>query len=280
MTHMPVYLLLVACSAVFAVDAQSGNNTELCGPGWVDATEAKLAVTDGAGHGPDLGSAEWAEALNRRLGGRHQPGTQAWCDWVTQQLAVKPSAKPSSKPSSKPSGKPSGPAFDCKQVPANSAEALICQQPQLSQLDLQLQQVFAKAAVLAANEQPPLLKAEQRGWIKGRNECWKDADEVACMQDAYQRRIAELQARYRLVSRRGPLRYQCGGAPADELVLSYFATQPATLIAERGDSVSLMFLQPNGTDYLGRNETLWPQQDGVRLQWGYEAPVLTCLPVQ
>ncbi len=265
-------LLFVVTVAAFAVDADTSSGTELCGPGWVKATEARLAVTDGAGHGPDLGSTEWAEALTRRLGGHAQPGTQAWCDWVTQQLKVKPSGNPS--------GKDSGPGFDCKQVPANSAEALICQNPRLSQLDQQLQQVFTKAAALAANEHPPLLKAEQRGWIKGRNECWKDANEVACMQDAYQRRIAELQARYRLVSMRGPLRYQCGAAPADDLILSYFATEPATLIAERGDSVSLMFLQPNGTDYLGRNETLWPQQDSVRLQWGYEAPVLTCRPVQ
>ena len=264
MANLRNFHLLVACVVAFTVNADTSSDTELCEPGWVAATEAKLAVTDRAGHGPDLGSAEWAEALTRRLGGHDKPGTKAWCDWVSQQLQVKPS----------------GPAFDCKQVPAKSAEALICQHPQLSQLDLQLQQVFAQASVLAINEHPPQLKAEQRGWIKGRNDCWKDANEVACMQDAYQRRIAELQARYRLVSMRGPLHYQCGVSPADELVLSYFATQPATLIAERGDSVSLMFLQANGTDYVGRNETLWPLPDGVRLQWGYEAPVLTCRPQQ
>lgn len=71
------FLLLVACVAVFAVDADTSTGSELCGPGWVEATEAKLAVTDSAGHGPDLGSAEWAEALTRRLGGHHQPGTKA-----------------------------------------------------------------------------------------------------------------------------------------------------------------------------------------------------------
>jgi len=266
MTQMRTFLLLAASMVAFDLLADTGVNTELCAPGWVRATEATLAVSDNAGHGPDLGSAEWAQALTKRLGGYsgHQPGSPGWCDWVTGQLRVKHS----------------GPAFDCKRVRANSAEALICQNPQLSQLDLQLHQVFASATALAANEQPPLLKAEQRGWIKGRDECWKDDDEIACMQQLYQRRIAELQARYRLVPMRGPLRYQCGAVPADELVLSYFATNPATLLAERGDSVSLMFLQPNGTDYLGRNETLWPQQDGVRLQWGYEAPVLSCRQLQ
>lgn len=256
-------LLFAAAVVLNMVAAASNATTALCGPGWIEATEAKLAVTDGAGHGPDPGSAEWADALTRRLGGHQQPGTQAWCDWVSQQLQRK-------------SGRP---AFDCKQVPGDSAEALICNDPRLSQLDQQLAQVFAKASAQAAHEHPPLLKAEQRGWIKGRDECWKDAAQIACMQDAYQRRIAELQARYRLVPMRGPLRYQCGVTPADELILSFFATEPATVIAERGDSVSLMFLQQNGSHYIGRNETLWLQQDSVRLQWGYEAPVFSCRPV-
>ncbi len=257
-------LHFAACVLLSMVAAASSATTELCGPGWVEATEAKLAVTDGAGHGPDPGSEEWANALTTRLGGHQQPGTLAWCDWVSQQLQVKHSA----------------PAIDCKQAGANSVEALICQNPRLSQLDQQLAKVFAKASALAVNEHPPQLKAEQRGWIKGRNDCWKEADQIACMQDAYRRRIAELQARYRLVSMRGPLHYQCGVTPVDDLVLSYFATEPATLIAERGDSVSLMFLQQNGSHYVGRNETLWPQQGGVRLQWGYEAPIFSCRPVK
>ncbi len=79
MANLRNFPLLVACVVACTVEAATSTETELCGPGWVDATEAKLAITDSAGHGPDLGSAEWAEALTRRLGGHHQPGTTDWC---------------------------------------------------------------------------------------------------------------------------------------------------------------------------------------------------------
>jgi len=60
------------------------------------------------------------------------------------------------------------------------------------------------AAKKAVNEYPPVLKAEQHGWIKGRNDCWKEADKRKCVEESYRRRIAELQSRYRLVSAKGP----------------------------------------------------------------------------
>ena len=38
------------------------------------------------------------------------------------------------------------------------------------------------------------IKTTQRGWIGGRNECWKSEDSRACTEKAYRTRIAELQA--------------------------------------------------------------------------------------
>lgn len=110
--------------------------------------------------------------------------------------------------------------------------------------------------------QPNLLPAEQRGWIKGRNECWKSADKKQCVTEEYQRRIYELQARYALVTSKGPFRFVCGESPANELIVTFYETEQPTLIAERGDSVSLMYLQPSGsgTKYQGRNESFWEHQ--------------------
>jgi uncharacterized protein len=123
-----------------------------------------------------------------------------------------------------------------------------------------------------------VLHAEQRGWIKGRNDCWKSADKRACVQDEYVRRIAELQARYRLVPGRGPFSFACDGNPANEVVVTYFQTEPPTLIAERGDSTSLMFQQPSasGARYLGRNESFWEHQGVATIVWGYGAPKMRC----
>ena len=104
-----------------------------------------------------------------------------------------------------------------------------------------------------------MLKAEQRGWIKGRDECWKGDDERACVAEAYRSRIAELQARYRLLPSTGSAVYVCDGQPANEVTATYFATDPPTAIAERGDQVSLMYQQPSGQ----RRQVSGPERDDL-----------------
>ena len=171
------------------------------------------------------------------------------------------------------------PSFDCGRVGSGSIEAMVCGDESLSRLDRDLAHAYAAARAKAGNQHPPTLAAEQRGWIKGRNDCWKAADRRACAMDAYRERIAELQARYRLVEDNGVVRYACNGRPADELTVTYFATDPPSAIAERGDSVSMMFLRraDNGPRYVGRNEWLLQEhQDEVRVQWGYGTPEFRC----
>ena len=148
-------------------------------------------------------------------------------------------------------------------------------------MDRKLADVYAAASAKAVNEHPPQLKAEQRGWIKGRDDCWKADDRRACVRDEYRRRIAELQARYRLVPHRGPFTFVCDGNPANEVVVTFFATEPSTMIAEHGDGVSLMFQQPSasGTRYQGRNERFWEHQGEARVTWGYGAPEMRCRKV-
>ena len=123
---------------------------------------------------------------------------------------------------------------------------MVCADAELSALDRKLAEVFAAASQKATNEHPPVLKAEQRGWIKGRNDCWKNENQRRCVQEEYTRRIAELQARYRLVPLNGPIRFVCDGNPANEVITTFFQTEPPTLIAERGDETSFMILQPSG----------------------------------
>jgi len=171
-----------------------------------------------------------------------------------------------------------GPSYACDKVRAGSVEAMICEDNGLAILDRKLSAVFAAASHKAANEQPPLLKVEQRGWIKGRNDCWKSDDERGCIQDEYQRRIAELQASYRLVPARGPVAFVCDGNVRNEVLVTFFQTDPPTLIAEYGDSISLMYLQPggSGTWYQGRNEIFWEHQGEALITWGYDVPEMRC----
>jgi uncharacterized protein len=171
-----------------------------------------------------------------------------------------------------------GPSYACDKVAAGSIEEMICRDGGLSALDRELSRVYAEASKKAADEHPPVLRAEQRGWIKGRNDCWKSNDQHRCVEDAYLRRIAELQAKYRLAPAIGPVTYACDGKPSDEVVATFFRTDPPTLIAERGESVSLMYQQPSGSGarYQGRNETFWEHHGEALITWGDGAPKMRC----
>lgn len=170
-----------------------------------------------------------------------------------------------------------GPSFDCSKA-SGSIEEMICDDHELSALDRKMAEVYTAAKKIAVDERPPVLKSEQRGWIKGRNDCWKSADKRKCVKENYRRRIAELQARYRLVPANGPFWYACDGDTRNEVIVTFFETDPPTLEAERGDQVSLMYLEPSGsgTKYQGRNESLWEHQGEATIVWGHGSPEMRC----
>jgi uncharacterized protein len=170
------------------------------------------------------------------------------------------------------------PAFDCGQAAPGSIEEMICKDDGLAALDRALAAVYRSALRKAASERPPVLRVEQRGWAKGRNDCWKSEDKRSCVEKAYKLRIAEIQARYRLVPGKGPVRYVCDGDPNNEVLATFFQTDPPTLIAEWGDQVSLMYLQPSasGARYQGRNESLWEHQGEARVTWGFGSTEMRC----
>jgi hypothetical protein len=84
--------------------------------------------------------------------------------------------------------------------------------------------------------------------------------------------------RYRLVAGKGPAFYACDGDPRNEVIATFFQTDPPTLIAERRDRVSLMYLQlaGSGAKYQGRNESLWEHQGEAVITWGYGRPEMRC----
>ena len=174
------------------------------------------------------------------------------------------------------------PSFDCSKADIGgtdkpSTETIICQKPELSKLDSQLDEVYQQA-LQKSGTSSQTLKAMQRGWIKGRNDCWKSEEQVSCIKNSYLHRISELQARYQLVDSKGPFRFVCENNPKNEFIITFYDTEPATLIAERGDQESLMHsvVSASGSKYQGRNEIFWEHQGEATITWGYEAPELTC----
>jgi uncharacterized protein len=176
-----------------------------------------------------------------------------------------------------------GPAFDCAKADGE-VEKLICQDEGLAALDRKLDEVYKAALAKARNEMPPALKAEQRGWIKGRDECWKATGEDNpafltaswqatsvhdCVEGQYQLRISELQSLYRLVEEKGPVFYACENNPANELVATFFETDPPTARIERGDRSATAWLVPTGSGsrYEGQNLEFWTRGDEATVNW-------------
>jgi uncharacterized protein len=277
-----LFVVLIAQVQPNRAGAANQGKGDFCTQQWYRFIEDKVATGDGQGHGPDLGSTEWQSVVEFKLGIRGkaevpQRNSDAWCHHIDQIVRSTRMEEAKSGKSSH-SAKAGAPSFACNSVKPGSIEAMVCADAELSNLDRKLAEVFAAATKKATNEHPPMLKAEQRGWIKGRNDCWKSENQRGCIQEEYTRRIAELQARYRLVPFNGPVRFVCNGNPANEVITTFFQTEPPTLIAERGDGTSFMILQPSGsgTRYQGRNETFWEHQGAATITWGYGEPEMHC----
>jgi uncharacterized protein len=65
-------------------------------------------------------------------------------------------------------------------------------------MDLDKERAAVYKQALPKETKDDMLKAHQRGWIKGRDDCWKADDEKKCMADEYRLRIKELKEKYGL----------------------------------------------------------------------------------
>ncbi len=144
------------------------------------------------------------------------------------------------------------PSFDCAKA-ESSAEDLICADSDLAALDRRVAERFAAALETArgldvgARAAEDELRAFQRGWIKGRDECWKADDLHDCVAFAYLRREGELVAEWLLQNPTAIAFWTCGGYPANEVVTYFFDTGLPSLRFERGDSIDTGVLVPTGS---------------------------------
>jgi uncharacterized protein len=174
-----------------------------------------------------------------------------------------------------------GPAFDCAKA-QGEVEQLICKDAALAALDRKLDGVY-KAASAKAREMLSTLRTEQRGWVSGRNECWKatNADNAmyltaswtatsvrACVEAQYRMRIAELQALYQLVTPK-TVTFACQNNPANAIVGDFFDTDPPTARLERGDRVVTVYQvrAASGAKYEGQNVEFWTKGQEASVSW-------------
>lgn len=172
-----------------------------------------------------------------------------------------------------------GPAFDCTKA-QGEVEELICSDASLAALDQKLAEVYREASAKAKDGLATELRETQRGWIGGRNDCWKAKQQTwitatwtvdtvqDCVAAQYRLRTSELQAAWQLLPPQ-TVSYACQNNPANEVVASFFATDPATIRLERGDrTVTLWQVGAAGEGkYEGQNVSLIHDGGMVQVSW-------------
>ena len=161
------------------------------------------------------------------------------------------------------------PTFDCAKV-SGQVETVICKDAGLIALDRKMAGVYAAAmkkwpANIASTE-----RARQRGWIKGRNDCWKESDVRACVEESYRTRMVELQIGAGLVTVPKPVEFACTGGPDQPFTASYYAqTEPASAVLTFGNDQVITFATPvaSGTRYVAANVELREHQGQVTVSW-------------
>lgn len=153
------------------------------------------------------------------------------------------------------------PSFDCAKA-SGEVEQLICKDATLARLDNQLSALWPKAIKGMSDEEKKQEKAMQRGWIKGRNECWKGSDMRACVEQNYLTRITELQIKGGQVMVPAPVGYRCG----DTRLTVYFYNETAQSAAvinlsDKGAAPQQLLAfnvrTASGAKYEGQNLSLW-----------------------
>ena len=146
---------------------------------------------------------------------------------------------------------------------------MICGDAALAALDRKLVDVYAAASKAASADQKNRLFAEQQSWLVDRNRCTGAPDRVVCARDQYTRRIADLQAQFKLVASRGPFRFICDKDPANLLTAQYFQTDPPTArFFHDGRTVTAFIARAgSGARYDNANISYWEHDGEASVVW-------------
>ena len=112
---------------------------------------------------------------------------------LTKDHDEKPTEASSNSPTTVASA-PENPSFDCAKA-SHEVEDLICKDAELADLDRSLSNLYGVVLKNASSSEQKHLKTEQRGWVKGRNDCWKSSEQRGCVKREYETRIGELKDR-------------------------------------------------------------------------------------
>jgi uncharacterized protein len=161
------------------------------------------------------------------------------------------------------------PSFDCASA-TGQVEPLICKDAGLAALDRRLADVYAAAGKRWPLEVTARQRAIQRGWISGRDDCWKSDDVRACVEHAYHSRIIELQITSGLLAAPTPVGYMCEGGEDQSLFAAFYHdTDPPSAVITYNDDQVIALAAPgeSGARYTGPNMEFWEEQGEATVNW-------------
>lgn len=162
------------------------------------------------------------------------------------------------------------PAFDCGKA-EGEVELLICSDDDLALLDIRLAKTYTQASKNIPEEERANFRALQRGWIKGRNDCWKAEDVRACVEFSYQSKTVELQIAGGLLEAPRYRSLRCGeGTEAVPFTVSvYRNADPVSAVITRGNDQVIAFAQvdSSGRRYVAPNVSLRIDEGQATVQW-------------
>lgn len=182
---------------------------------------------------------------------------------------------PAPAPVAPPTG-PVTPSFDCAKA-ESEAEQLVCSDYGLAGLDKRLAEVYA--AELAKPGAAKDLAVSQRGWVKGRDECWKADDKKLCVEEEYRTRIAELQINSPDAMAASAVEFKCDDNSKPFTMAYYNELDDKPAVITLGNDQAILFPQPaaSGTQY-GRKGVIYREHQG-KADVDFYGIVLACTPL-
>ena len=152
------------------------------------------------------------------------------------------------------------PSFDCAAA-ASDAEKLVCSDPALAALDRRLAEVFARSKAAPGADQSRLA-ADQRGWVKGRDDCWKSVERSRCVSEAYMTRTVQLQLDNGETTVPEAAAYDCDDNSKRFTVVYYNDLDPKSAVVTWGDDQAIAFLMmaASGARYGREGMEIWEHQ--------------------
>jgi len=162
------------------------------------------------------------------------------------------------------------PSFDCAKA-ASEAEKLVCTDAELAALDRQLATRYAEA-----KDADP---AMQRGWVKGRDECWKADDVRLCVLESYRTRLVELAIHAPGLVVPKAVEYRCDDNSKPFTMTFYNDLDPVAAVMTWGNDQAIVFPQPaaSGAKYGRSGIEYWEHQGEASVD--FFGNKLSCRPV-